>query len=92
MTLPRRREPARAFDRPSHSYDLLATVDPGYRTRPRGPAHRLRHPRGGAGPRVPGLGCGTGASTRALLRAVPPAPTTALGSGGAFWRAKALTS
>ncbi|MFF3831848.1 class I SAM-dependent methyltransferase [Streptomyces sp. NPDC002458] len=90
MTLLRDHELAHAFDRASHTYDRLTALNPGYRSDLLRSAHRLRLPRGGRGLRVLDLGCGTGASTRALLRAAPYARITAVdASAGILERARA---
>lgn len=78
MTLLRDHDLARAFDRASHTYDRLTALNPGYRTDLLRSARRLRLPGDGAGLHVLDLGCGTGASTRALLRAAPRARITAV--------------
>ncbi|MFD9286864.1 class I SAM-dependent methyltransferase [Streptomyces sp. NPDC060030] len=90
MTLLRDHDLARAFDHASLTYDRLTSLNPGYRSDLLRSAHRLRLPRGGGGPRVLDLGCGTGASTRALLRAAPYARITAVdASAGMLERARA---
>ncbi|MFJ8887744.1 methyltransferase domain-containing protein [Streptomyces sp. NPDC102402] len=90
MTLLRDHDLARAFDHASHTYDRLTALNPGYRSDLLRSAHRLRLPRGGRGLRVLDLGCGTGASTRALLRAAPYARITAVdASAGMLERARA---
>ncbi|MEU8825410.1 methyltransferase domain-containing protein [Streptomyces sp. NPDC048636] len=90
MTLLRDRDLARAFDHASHSYDRLTSLNPGYRTDLTRSARRLRLPRAGAGLHVLDLGCGTGTSTRALLRAAPRARITAVdASAGMLRRARA---
>ncbi|MEU1485781.1 methyltransferase domain-containing protein [Streptomyces sp. NPDC005752] len=90
MTLLRDHDLARAFDHASHSYDRLTAMNPGYRSGLLRSAHRLRLPRGGRGLRVLDLGCGTGASTRALLRAAPYARITAVdASAGMLEQARA---
>ncbi|MFI2780497.1 class I SAM-dependent methyltransferase [Streptomyces sp. ALB3] len=90
MTLLRDHDLARAFDHASHTYDRLTALNPGYRSGLLHSAHRLRLPRGGRGLRVLDLGCGTGASTRALLRAAPYARITAAdASAGMLERARA---
>ncbi|MEV0026402.1 methyltransferase domain-containing protein [Streptomyces atroolivaceus] len=90
MTLLRDHDLARAFDHASHTYDRLTALHPGYRSGLLRSAHRLRLPRGGRGLRVLDLGCGTGASTRALLRAAPHARITAVdASVGMLDRARA---
>ncbi|MCZ7415868.1 MULTISPECIES: methyltransferase domain-containing protein [unclassified Streptomyces] len=78
MTLLRDHELARAFDHAAPTYDRLTALNPGYRSDLLRSARRLRLPRDGAGAHVLDLGCGTGASTRALLRAAPRARITAV--------------
>ncbi|MEV6840392.1 class I SAM-dependent methyltransferase [Streptomyces sp. NPDC051133] len=84
MTLLRDHELARAFDHASHTYDRLTGLNPGYRSGLTRSARRLRLPQAGAGEgagagqHILDLGCGTGASTRALLRAAPHARITAV--------------
>ena len=78
MTLLRDHDLAHAFDHASLSYDRLTALNPGYRGDLIRSADRLRLPDGGRGLRVLDLGCGTGASTRALLRAAPLARITAV--------------
>ncbi|MFF7177035.1 class I SAM-dependent methyltransferase [Streptomyces sp. NPDC008121] len=90
MTLLRDRDLARAFDHAAPSYDRLTALNPGYRTDLLRSAHRLGLPRGGAGLRVLDLGCGTGSSTRALVRAAPRARIEAVdASAGMLERALA---
>ncbi|MFE3518977.1 class I SAM-dependent methyltransferase [Streptomyces sp. NPDC059166] len=90
MTLLRDRDLARAFDHASLTYDRLTALNPGYRSDLFRSARRLRLPRGGRGLRVLDLGCGTGASTRALLRSAPYARITAVdASSGMLERARA---
>ncbi|KPC83941.1 MULTISPECIES: class I SAM-dependent methyltransferase [Streptomyces] len=90
MTLLRDHDLARAFDHASHSYDRLTALNPGYRSDLLRSARRLGLPRGGRGLRVLDLGCGTGASTRALLGAAPYARITAVdASAGMLERARA---
>ncbi|MFE7752260.1 methyltransferase domain-containing protein [Streptomyces sp. NPDC057428] len=89
MTLLRDRDLALAFDHASHTYDRLTGLNPGYRSGLLRSAHRLRLQRGGMGLRVLDAGCGTGASTRALLRAAPYARITAIdASAGMLERAR----
>ncbi|GAA4673787.1 class I SAM-dependent methyltransferase [Streptomyces chumphonensis] len=78
MTLLRDGDLATAFDRASGAYDLLVGASPGYHTQLRRSARRLRLPDAGRGQRVLDLGCGTGASTRALLDAAPLAEIVAV--------------
>ena len=90
MTLLRDHDLAHAFDHASHTYDRLTAMNPGYHTDLRRSASRLRLPRGGRGLRLLDLGCGTGASTRALAQAFPDARITAVdASAGMLERARA---
>ncbi|MEW2636275.1 methyltransferase domain-containing protein [Streptomyces sp. NPDC048389] len=86
MTLLRDHDLARAFDHASHTYDRLTALNPGYRTDLVRSARRLRLPRAGAGLHVLDLGCGTGASTRALLRVAPRARITAVDASAGMLR------
>ncbi|CAL9586932.1 methyltransferase domain-containing protein [Streptomyces sp. enrichment culture] len=89
MTLLRDHDLARAFDHAAHTYDRLTALNPGYRAELLRSARRLRLPRDGAGLHVLDLGCGTGASTEALLRAAPRARITAIdASAGMLRRAR----
>ncbi|WP_345669934.1 class I SAM-dependent methyltransferase, partial [Streptomyces phyllanthi] len=81
---------AAAFDHAARSYDRLVAANPGYHAHLRRSARRLRLPASGAGLRLLDLGCGTGASTAALLRTVPLAEITAVdASEGMLERAAA---
>ncbi|WP_069760045.1 class I SAM-dependent methyltransferase [Streptomyces sp. LUP47B] len=86
MTLLRDQDLAHAFDHASHTYDRLTALNPGYRTDLLRSARRLRLPRSGAGLHILDLGCGTGASTRALLRAAPRARITAVDASAGMLR------
>ncbi|MGW1142710.1 methyltransferase domain-containing protein [Streptomyces zhihengii] len=89
MTLLHDHELAGAFDHASRSYDRLTSLNPGYRTDLLRSARRLRLPHGGAGLHILDLGCGTGASTLALLRAAPRARITGVdASAGMLRRAR----
>jgi ubiquinone/menaquinone biosynthesis C-methylase UbiE len=70
--LPRVEVPA-AFDAAAASYDRLVGANPGYHRQLRLSAQRLRLPGKGAGLRLLDIGCGTGASTLALLHVAPEA-------------------
>lgn len=59
------------FDRAAETYDRLVAANPGYHAHLRVSARRLGLR--GTGPRLLDLGCGTGASTAALLHAAPTA-------------------
>lgn len=88
MTLLRDDQLAAAFDHAARNYDRLVAANPGYHSHLRRSARRLALPGGGAGLRVLDLGCGTGASTAALLRAAPQADITAIdASAGMLERA-----
>jgi ubiquinone/menaquinone biosynthesis C-methylase UbiE len=69
---------ARAFDVHAHTYDRLVAANPGYHEHLRMSARRMGLPNRGAGLRLLDLGCGTGASTAALLDAAPDAEITAV--------------
>ncbi|MYV68851.1 ubiquinone biosynthesis methyltransferase UbiE, partial [Streptomyces sp. SID2131] len=69
MTLLYDADLAHAFDRASRTYDRMTSASPGYHRHLLRSARRLALPDGGRGWSVLDLGCGTGASTRALLRA-----------------------
>jgi ubiquinone/menaquinone biosynthesis C-methylase UbiE len=64
---------ADAFDRAAPTYDAMVALSPGYHDQLRTAAEalvgRLPAPRGGVEPVVLDLGCGSGASTRAVLEA-----------------------
>ena len=66
------------FDHAAGAYDRLVAANPGYHSHLRASARRLRLPGRGKGLRLLDLGCGTGASTAALLRAVPLARIAAV--------------
>ncbi|MFG3105580.1 methyltransferase domain-containing protein [Streptomyces tendae] len=90
MSLLRDHDLARAFDHASQTYDGLTALNPGYRTGLLRSARRLALPDDGAGMHLLDLGCGTGASTRALLEAAPRARITAVdASAGMLGRALA---
>ncbi len=71
MTLPTPgRELAAAFDAAAEHYDLLVALSPGYHAQLADSARALVRRLPDAGALVLDLGCGTGASTAALLRAL----------------------
>ncbi|GGZ47752.1 methyltransferase domain-containing protein [Streptomyces subrutilus] len=79
-----------AFDRAAPRYDLLVAASPGYHGHLRRSARRLGLPDAGRGARVLDLGCGTGASTAALLSAAGRARVTGVdASPGMLERAAA---
>jgi ubiquinone/menaquinone biosynthesis C-methylase UbiE len=67
-----------AFDAGAHRYDQLVGANPGYHEHLRLSARRMGLPNAGAGLRLLDLGCGTGASTAALLDAAPHAEIVAV--------------
>ncbi|KEI45868.1 class I SAM-dependent methyltransferase [Saccharopolyspora rectivirgula] len=69
---------ADAFDTGAVAYDRLVGANPGYHAHLRLSARRMRIPRRGRGMRLLDAGCGTGASTAALLAAAPEAEITAI--------------
>ena len=75
--LPRADVPA-AFDVGAHAYDRLVGASPGYHAHLRLSAQRLRLPDQGRGLRLLDAGCGTGASTAALLSVAPHADIVAI--------------
>jgi ubiquinone/menaquinone biosynthesis C-methylase UbiE len=66
------------FDAAATSYDRLVGVSPGYYRNLSRSARRMQLPGRGAGLHLLDLGCGTGASTLALLAAAPQARITAV--------------
>jgi ubiquinone/menaquinone biosynthesis C-methylase UbiE len=78
-----------AFDTAAARYDALVAANPGYHTALRAAAAQLRLPAAGAGATVLDLGCGTGASTAALLAVAPAARIVAVdASAGMLARAR----
>lgn len=69
---------ARTFDAHARSYDKLVGANPGYHEHLRLTTRRMGLPDRGAGLRLLDVGCGTGASTAALLDAAPEAEITAV--------------
>lgn len=74
--LPRSEVPA-AFDAGAPAYDRLVGANPGYHRQLRLSAARLQLPQQGEGLRLLDAGCGTGASTAALLTVAPRAEIVA---------------
>jgi ubiquinone/menaquinone biosynthesis C-methylase UbiE len=66
------------FDQDAASYDRLVGLNPGYHSDLRDSAAGLGLPDGGTGARILDAGCGTGASTAALLAAAPAADVVAV--------------
>lgn len=87
---PRRQQVPAAFDRGAAAYDRLVGANPGYHAGLRRAARTLAQPGGGAGARLLDAGCGTGASTAALLAAAPDAEIVGVdASAGMLARARA---
>lgn len=79
-----------AFDAGAPAYDGLVGANPGYHDHLRLSADRMRLPDGGRGLRLLDAGCGTGASTAALLAAAPYAEIIGVdGSAGMLAQARA---
>jgi ubiquinone/menaquinone biosynthesis C-methylase UbiE len=79
-----------AFDAVALGYDRLVGANPGYHQHLRLSALRLGVPNRGEGLRLLDVGCGTGASTAALLSVAPKATIVgADGSAGMIARARA---
>ncbi|WP_051070222.1 class I SAM-dependent methyltransferase [Actinopolyspora halophila] len=74
------------FERAAARYDLLVGLSPGYHGALTRSAARLRVPDGGRGLRLLDVGCGTGASTAALLRVAPHARIVAVDGSAAMLR------
>ena len=74
---------AATFDPGAASYDALVGANPGYHVHLRLSAQRMRIPGDGRGLRLLDVGCGTGASTAALLSVAPQAEIVGVdGSAG----------
>jgi ubiquinone/menaquinone biosynthesis C-methylase UbiE len=71
-----------AFDAGAFAYDRLVGANPGYHGHLRLSARRMRLPDEGRGLRLLDAGCGTGASTAALLAVAPRAEITAIDASG----------
>jgi ubiquinone/menaquinone biosynthesis C-methylase UbiE len=79
-----------AFDSIARGYDRLIDTNPGYHAHLRLSARRMGLPGRGEGLRLLDLGCGTGASTAALLDVVPKAEIVGVdASAGMLAAAKA---
>jgi ubiquinone/menaquinone biosynthesis C-methylase UbiE len=79
-----------AFDAGAPAYDALVGANPGYHAHLRLSAQRMQIPDAGRGLRLLDAGCGTGASTAALLAAAPQAEIIGVdGSAGMLAQAAA---
>jgi ubiquinone/menaquinone biosynthesis C-methylase UbiE len=79
-----------AFDAGASAYDRLVGANPGYHEHLRLSARRMALPESGRGLRLLDAGCGTGASTAALLSVAPHAEIVAIdASAGMLARARA---
>jgi len=67
-----------SFDEHAQTYDRMVGANPGYHEHLRLTAKRMGIPNRGSGLHLLDLGCGTGASTEALLAAAPDARITAV--------------
>ena len=80
----------RAFDHGAFAYDDLVDANPGYHQHLRLSAARMRLPDNGRGLRLLDAGCGTGASTAALVACAPEADIVAVdASSGMLAQARA---
>jgi ubiquinone/menaquinone biosynthesis C-methylase UbiE len=77
-TRPAPGELSAAFDAGAPAYDRLVGASPGYHTQLLLSARRMRIPANGKGLRLLDAGCGTGASTAALLAVAPEAEIVAV--------------
>lgn len=77
-TRPAPGELSAAFDAGAPAYDRLVGASPGYHTQLLLSARRMRIPDNGKGLRLLDAGCGTGASTAALLAVAPEAEIVAV--------------
>jgi ubiquinone/menaquinone biosynthesis C-methylase UbiE len=76
------RDVPRAFDAGAPAYDALVGANPGYHKHLLLSAQRMRIPDQGKGLRLLDAGCGTGASTAALLAVAPMAEIVAVDASG----------
>ncbi|MET0698668.1 MAG: class I SAM-dependent methyltransferase [Mycobacterium sp.] len=89
--LPRPLVPA-AFDTAAPAYDSLVGANPGYHEHLRISVRRMAIPNNGRGLRLLDAGCGTGASTAALLAAAPDAEIVAVDASKGMLEAAAAKS
>ncbi|MDI2028240.1 class I SAM-dependent methyltransferase [Saccharopolyspora sp. TS4A08] len=73
-----------AFDGAAGAYDRLVAANPGYHRHLRCSARRMALPGAGSGLRLLDAGCGTGASTAALLATYPRAEIVAVDGSAAM--------
>lgn len=76
-----------AFDVGADAYDQLVGANPSYHANLRRSAERMELPDRGRGLRLLDAGCGTGASTAALLAAAPEAEIVAIDAAGGMLKA-----
>jgi ubiquinone/menaquinone biosynthesis C-methylase UbiE len=79
-----------AFDVGASAYDRMVGANPGYHDHLRMSAQRMRIPNSGRGLRLLDAGCGTGASTAALLAAAPEAEIVAVDASEGMLRRAAV--
>ena len=89
--LPRGAVPG-AFDLGAGAYDRMVGANPGYHEHLRISVRRMRIPNRGRGLRLLDAGCGTGASTAALLDAAPDAEIVAVDASEGMLRQAAAKS
>jgi ubiquinone/menaquinone biosynthesis C-methylase UbiE len=75
---PEKQTVSESFDAHASTYDRMVGANPGYHEHLRLSAKRMGIPNRGSGLHLLDLGCGTGASTEALLAAAPDARITAV--------------
>ena len=76
-----------AFDVGADSYDRLVGANPGYHSNLRRSVQRMGLPKSGRGLRLLDAGCGTGASTAALLATAPEAEIVAVDASAGMLQA-----
>ena len=81
-----------AFDVGAGAYDRLVGANPGYHDHLRISVRRMRISGGGRGLRLLDAGCGTGASTAALLKAAPHAEIVAVDASAGMLKQAAAKS
>ena len=76
----------RAFDEHAAAYDKLVNANPGYHDHLRLSVQRMGLPDRGRGLRLLDVGCGTGASTAAVLAGLPEGEIVAGAAAGSVAR------